>query len=247
MELSVPIQFFIDAQQHGYGKKLSLFLFLKLIYRDGKTQLSKEELIWIQNHSKIKCRKTLLRYLDFLIKKGWIRHNAKTGYYILKSFDSIRKEQGWKVRLAFPVDIDCFNSIKAITGAILYGYLHRDFWRKVRRKKSVRLKGSTYHFLSPKFNPQNSPAPLSVLGTSSIFQISPATASRLKDLAQKQKLLKVQKNYGTIVPNKKAMDLCLKYKDSRNNVVYHEGNYRFQIIDTILPLFLFKHRAKLKA
>lgn len=34
MELSVPIQFFIDAQQKGYGKKLQLFLFLKLVYRN---------------------------------------------------------------------------------------------------------------------------------------------------------------------------------------------------------------------
>lgn len=246
MELSVPIQLFIDAQQQGYGKKLSLFLFLKLIYRDGKTHLSKEELIWIKYHAKIKSRKTLLRYLDFLIGKGWILYNAKTGYYILKSFDRIREEQDWKVRLAFPVNIDSYNKIQAITGAILYGYLHRDFWRKVRRKKSVRIKGSTYHFLSPKFNPQDSPAPLSVLGTGFIFQISPSTASRLKVLAQKQQLLQVRKNYGTIIPNKKAMDLCLKYNDIRNTVVFHEGNYRFQLIDTILPLFLFKRRPKLK-
>ena len=144
------------------------------------------------------------------------------------------------------MDIDSYKSIKAITGAILYGYLHRDFWRKVRRKKSVQIKGRTYHFLSPKFNPQDSPAPLSVLGTGSIFQISPSTASRLKDLAQKEHLLEVQKNYGTIVPNKKAMDLCLKYNDKRNNIVFHQGNYRLQLIDTVLPLFLFKRRPKLK-
>lgn len=246
MELSVPIQLFIDAQQHGYGKKLQLFLFIKLVFRDGKTQLSNDELFWIRHYSGIKCRRTLLRYLNFLIEKGWIRHNGKTGYNILKSFDSIREEQNWKVRLAFPVDLDSYKSIKAITGAILYGYLHRDFWRKVRRKKSVQIKGSTYHFLSPKFNPVDSPAPLSVLGTGSIFQISPSTASRLKDLAQKQKLLEVHKNFGRIVPNKKAMELCLKDNDKRSNIVFHQGNYRFQLIDTILPLFLFKRRPKLK-
>jgi len=245
MELSVPIQFFIDAQQKGYGKKLQLFLFLKLVYSSGKTQLSAKELQWIASHEKIKCRSTLLKHLDFLIEKGWIRYNAKTGYYLLKSFDSIRKEQDWKVRLAFPVDYSSYRNIKAITGAILYGYLHKDFWRKVRRKKSVQIKGSTYHFLSPKFKPQNYPAPLSVLGTGSIFKISPSTASRLKDLAQKHHLLEVQKNYDR-VPNKKAMLLCLKYNDKRNNIVFHHGNYRLQLIDTVLPLFLFKKREKLK-
>ena len=247
MKLSVPIQLFIDAQQHGYGKKLQLFLFLKLVYSDGKFQLDNEELLWTRRYLKIKSRRTLVKYLEFLIEKGWIRQNTKTGYYILKSFDKIRAEENWKVRLAYPVDLDSFNNIKAITGAILYGYLHRDFWRKVRRKKSVRLKGSTYHFLSPKFNPQDSPAPLSVLGTSSIFNISPSTASRLKDLAQKHQLIEVQKNYGTVIPNKKAMLLYIKYNDKKNNIVYHQGNYRFQLIDTILPLFHFKRREKLKA
>ncbi|MDT0642774.1 hypothetical protein RM553_08010 [Zunongwangia sp. F363] len=246
MEVSVPIQLFINAQQEGYAKKLQFFLSLKLLYPTGKTKLNDGELLFLELTEEISSRRTTLNYIRFLVEKGWLQYNAKTGYYIIKSFDRIRRENSWKARLSYPVDFHSYRNIKAITGAILYGYLHMDFWRKVRRKKSVQIKGSTYHFLSPNFNSKEAPAPLSVLGLCKIFKISTATASRLKDCAVKQNLLEVKKNYGSIVPNKKAMEQCLKYNDKRNNIVYYRGNYRFQLIDTILPLFLFKKRQKLK-
>ena len=244
--ISVPIQMFIHAQQKGYAKKLQFFLSLKLLYRSGKTKLNHRELQFLELTEEIGSRKTTLKYIDFFIKKGWLQLNTSTGYYIIKSFERIRKEEGWKVRLANPVDFDSYRNIKAITGAILFGYLHMDFWRKVRRKKSVQIKGSTYHFLSPKFNFQKSPAPVSVLGMQLIFNISPSTASRLKAKAREDNLLKVKKNFGYIILNKKAMELCNKYNDKRNNIVYFNGNYRFQLIDTVLPLFLLVKRQKLK-
>ncbi|MBZ9730484.1 hypothetical protein LB467_12385 [Salegentibacter sp. JZCK2] len=245
-EISVPIQLFIEAQHKGCARKLQFFLSLKLLYRCGKAKLDDGELLFLELTEEIGSRKTILKYVDFLVKKGWLRYNSRTGYYIIKSFDRIRKENNWEARFSFPVDFDSYRNIKAITGAIIYGYLHKDFWRKVRRKKSVQIKGSTYHFLSPHFNYKEAPAPLSVLGICRIFQISPSTASRLKDAAQKQKLLEVKKNYGATIPSKKAMELCLDYNDKRNNIVFYQGNYRFQLIDTILPLFLFKKRKKLK-
>jgi hypothetical protein len=245
-EISVPIQLFIDAQQKGYAKKLQFFLSLKLIYRCGKAKLDDGELLFLELTEEISSRKTTLKYLGFLVKKGWLQYNSRTRYYIIKSFERIREENNWETRLSFPVDFDSYRNIKAITGAIIYGYLHKDFWRKVRRKKSVQIKGSTYHFLSPHFNYREAPAPLSVLGIGNIFQISPATASRLKNSALKHKLLEVQKNYGALIPNKKAMEVCLDYNDKPNNIVFVEGGYRFQLIDTILPLFLFKKRQKLK-
>jgi len=245
-EISVPIQLFIDAQQQGYAKKLQFFLALKLLYKYGKTKLDNEELLFLELTEEISSRKTTIKYIDFLVQKGWLKYNTRTGYYIIKSFDRIRSENNWKVRLSYALDFESYQNIKAITGAIIYGYLHKDFWRKVRRKKSVQIKGSIYHFLSPHFNYKEAPAPLSVLGIGNIFQISVATASRLKKCALKHKLLEVKKNYGSKIRNKKAMELCLDYNDKPNNIVFVEGSYRFQLIDTILPLFLFKKRQKLK-
>ncbi|MBO2543197.1 hypothetical protein J0871_02090 [Salegentibacter sp. BDJ18] len=117
------------------------------------------ELLFLELTEEISSRKTTLKYVHFLLKKGWLRYNARTGYYIIKSFERLREENNWEARNSFPVDFDSYRNIKAITGAIIYGYLHKDFWRKVRRKKSVQIKGSTYHFLSPHFNYREAPAP----------------------------------------------------------------------------------------
>lgn len=171
-EVSVPIQLFINAQQEGYAKKLQFFLSLKLLYRSGKARLNDGELSFLELTEEIRSRKTTLSYIQFLLEKGWLQYNAKTKYYIIKSFDRIRKENNWKVRLSFPVDFYSYRNIKAITGAIIYAYLHKAFWRKVRRKKSVQIKGSTYHFLSPNFNWKEAPAPVSVLGVQHLYNLT---------------------------------------------------------------------------
>ena len=125
--------------------------------------MEEDELLFIELIEEIRCRKTSLGYIQFLREKGWLMFNEKTGYYLLKSFERIRRENNWEVNLAFQINNSSYKNIKAVTGAVIYGYLHKDFWRKLKRKKSVRLKGSTYHFLSPKLNYKEKPAPVSVL------------------------------------------------------------------------------------
>lgn len=216
------------------------------MYSSGKTKLRDKDLLFIELVEQIRTRKTTKLYIQFLLKKGWLQYNAKTGYYIIKSFDRIRRENYWKVRLAFPINYNNYQKIKAITGAIICGYLHKDFWRKVRRRKSVQIKGSTYHFLSPNFNYREAKAPISLNGINKIFDISAPTASRLKARAGYYNLIKVTKNYSSSIPHKRAMELCLKYNEMRNNIVFKDGHHRLQLIDTILPLFLFNKRKKLK-
>ena len=245
-ELSVPIQLFIDAQQKNYAKKLRFFLLLKLLYFCGKTRLEEDELLFIEFIEEIRCRKTSLGYIKFLREKSWLFYNKKTGYYLLKSFERIRRENNWEVGLAFPIDSSSYRNIKAVTGAVIYGYLHKDFWRKLKRKRSVRIKGRTYHFLSPKFNYQEKAAPVSVLGICKIFNISQSTATKLKKEAVMHKLLFVQKNYSVGIPNKKAMELCIKYQEAPNTMVFRNGANRFQLIDTVYPLFHFKKLKKRK-
>lgn len=145
-------------------------------------------------------------------------------------------------RLAFHFSYQDVEKIDEITGAVLYGYLHRDFWRKVKRDKSVQLKGSTYHFISPKFNFKEHSAPVSVKGVEQLFNISQTTASRLKNMADKSGLIKVSKNFSIYSFSKKAMQEYLKYNDYKQTIRYVDGKYRLQLIDTILPLFYFTKR-----
>ena len=244
--LSVPIQFLVDAQQKGYSRKLRLFLLLKLMFPSGKMKLDRGDLEFLELVDRIKCRKTTLSYFQFFLDQGWLVHNTKTGYCILKSLDRIREENDWKVRWAVPVNFGNYNKLKALSGAAIFGYLHKDFQRKNRKKKSVLVKGGTSHFHSLCFSRRFQSTPISVYGVTQLFGLSPSTASRIKKAAQKEKYIHVKKNYGEKVFDKKAMLQSLKLLESKNNIVFHDGYFRFQLIDTIFPLFLFVRRKKLK-
>ncbi|EMQ95549.1 hypothetical protein D778_02383 [Xanthomarina gelatinilytica] len=236
---------FIDAQSNNYSKELKFFLLLKLIYPCGKAQLNNEALQFIELVENISSRKTTNKYINFLMEIGWIDYNQKTQFHIFKSFDRIRKENNWEVRLAFQIDFNNYYKIKAVTGAVIYGYLHKDFWRKVKKQKSVQLKGSTYYFLSPKFNYKEEYAPVSVNGVTQLFNISTATASRLKNEAFNEGLIKLKKNYSKTLFNKKFMQYYLDYNDMKQNIVFNDGSYRLQLIDTLYPLFYFSKRKSL--
>lgn len=237
---------FIDAQIYGYQRELQFFLLLKLVFRTGKVRLNNSDLQFIEYIEQIKLRRTTNKYIKLLLEFNFISYNSKTGYYSINSFDRIRQFHNWKVRLAFPIDYTNYNKIQAVTGAVIYGYLHKDFWRYVKKQKSVQLKGSTYNFLNNTFNYKKQYAPVSVIGVNKIFNISQATASRLKNAAYKEQFIKLKKNFGDVVTNKQAMELYLEYNEKANNIVFHEGEYRLQLIDTIYPLFYFIKRTNLK-
>ena len=245
-QINVPIQFFIDAVQNNYQRQLRFYLLLKLLYPSGKSKLDNQELLFIGYLDKIASRKTTLKYIERLMSLGWIKKNQKTGYYIFVSFDKIRENNEWLNRLAFTIGFHNFNKLKAVSGAVIYGYLHKDFWRKVKKKKSVQIKGCTYYFLSPKFDYTKAPAPVSVYGLNKIFNISTATASRIKNAAANEQLISLKKNYTVQHLNAVAMHKYLEYNDSKHNLVYKNGKYVLQLIDTIFPLFYFSKRKSLK-
>ncbi|HER39624.1 MAG TPA: hypothetical protein ENO10_00210 [Salinimicrobium catena] len=242
--IKVPVQLMISAQQEHYVSRLRFFLLLKMMYPQGKSRLSWGEMRAIQQVLRIKSEKTIQSYVRFFEKKGWLRLNAKTGYYLIKSFDRIREENGWRMRsaiLLLPLDI---YRLKAFIGAGVYAYLHSIYLKRQREKESVRKKGRTYHFLLSGRNRKKA-VPVSVKGVEKIFKISKAIASRLKKAAEKEKLIKVRKKYSEPV-SKEMVQWSLKYNDLPQNIVFRRKKYRLQLIDTITPLFSFTRRKKMK-
>lgn len=236
---------FIDAQRSGYQKELRFYLLLKLLFRHGKARLNNEELLFIEYVVQIKRRKTTKKYINLLLQLNFLRYNEKTAYYNINSFDKIRQFHNWENRLAFPIDYTSYYKIQAVTGAVIFGYLHKDFWRNVKRKKSVQIKGSTYHFPSNSFNYKKQLAPVSVIGVNKIFDIPTTTVSSLKNAAAKEKYIKLKKNYSDAIPDKQSMQLFIDYNNFNNNIVFHEDQYRLQLIDTVYPLFYFIKRTSL--
>lgn len=244
--ISVPIEIFIDSQKFGYQKDLCFFLFLKLTFTEGKVKLDQKGMLIIEYMLQIKCRKTTLKYIQLLLELNFLTYNERIGYYTINSFEKIRQFHDWKVRLAFPIDYSTYHKIQAVTGAVIYSYLHKDFWRKVKRKKSVTVKGITYHFPSPTFNYKKQLAPVSVIGVSKLFKISIATASRLKAAAYKEGFIKLKKNHQDINMDIPFLSLILEHSGMGNNIVYHKDDYRLQLVDTVYPLFYFIKRTNLK-
>lgn len=225
---------------------LSFYFLLKLTYPNGKFKFDQSVLDVLCFLTKAKSKKTINNYLRGLLAKGWIKHNIKTDYYLIKSLDKIRQEKSWNVRSAFNIDFNNYNKIKAVTGAVIFGYLHKDFWRKVKRDRSVTIKGITYHSKSLKENTKMKPAPVSVIGVEKIFDIPRATASRLKIEAQKEGFLIVKKDFDSLKMTKKEKQDYVKYYDTKQNPVYYKGFYRLQLVDLIYPLFYFSKRISLR-
>jgi hypothetical protein len=109
----------------------------------------------------------------------------------------------------------------------------------------VQIKGCTYYFLSPKFNYKKQYAPVSIYGVNQLFNISTATASRLKNNAFKEGYIKLKKNYSDPVDGQILIKKLKALYDITPNIVYKKGKYREQLIDTTYPNFHFKKRKSL--
>ncbi|MCC8358361.1 hypothetical protein [Salinimicrobium sediminilitoris] len=242
--IKVPVQLLISAQQEHYVSRLRFFLLLKMMYPQGKSKLSWGEMRAIQQVLRIKSEKTMKSYVRFFEEKGWLRLNTKTGYYLIKSFDRIRDENEWRSRsaiLMLPFDL---YRLKAFIGAGIFAYLHSIYLKRQREKESVQKKGRTCHFLLSGRSRKKA-VPVSVNGVEKIFKISKAIASRLKRAAEKERLLKIKKNYSRPI-SKETVRWCLKYSGLPQKIVYRRRRHRLQLTDTITPLFSFTRRKKMK-
>lgn len=109
----------------------------------------------------------------------------------------------------------------------------------------MQIKGCTYYFSSPRFNYKKQYAPVSIYGVNQLFNISTATASRLKKSAFKENYIKLKKNYSDPIEGQIVLKELVTLFDTAPNLVYQKGKYRQQLIDTTYPNFHFKKRKSL--
>lgn len=186
----------------------------------------------------------LKNHIDKLIELGWIRKNDKTNYYQIKSFDKLRVDYDWESRASVECSLKEVNNIKAFVGAAIFSYQHKDFWRKVKREKSVCIKGRTYHFLSPSFKYQQHHAPVATTGIQALHDISKSKASELKNEALKLGYIHVKKDFDTSYSDA-DLKLLIKYCDAPRNIRLLDGKVVLQLIDLILPKIDIRKRHKL--
>lgn len=243
--MKVPVAMSIWVAANNKENELQFFLLLKLLFRHGKMELTPIEIQALQSILGFKQKKSVINLFERVIQLGWIRKNEKTGYYIIKSFDKLRIENLWESRISTLITLSDLNHLNAHIGASLYTYLHKIFWRKVRREKSVHIKGSTYHFLSPTFNYLNQLAPIATTGVQSLYNISKSKASRLKIAALKKDLIEVKKNLLLQDFSETEIKLMIKFEMIPKHVIKIKGSFYLQSIDLITPKISLYKRCSL--
>jgi hypothetical protein len=240
----VPIPMTIWVAQHNQERIFQFFLFLKWLYKCGKTKLSNTELHAIASMMNYSDIRPIQSHIDKLIEWEWLRLNEKTEFYLIASFDRLRHIYGWESRASIECTLDEINNVRAIVGASIFAYQHKDFWRKVKREKSVCIKGRTYHFLSPSFNYSNHFAPVATTGIEALHNISKSKASELKHAAMKADYIIVKKDFDTTY-SEADINLLIKYCDAPRNIRKLNGKVVLQLIDLVLPNISIKKRHKL--
>lgn len=240
----VPIPMCIWVAQHNQERTFQFYLFLKWLYKHGKTKLSPVEIKAIASMMNYADTRPVKKHIETLLELEWIKLNEKTGYYILVSIDRLRHAYDWESRASLECTLDEINNIQAFVGAAIYTYQHKDFWRKVKREKSVCLKGRTYHFLSPSFNYTNKYAPIATTGIQALYGISKSKASYLKHAALKAGHILVKKDFDTTYADA-DINLLIKYCDAPRNLRKLDGKVVLQLIDLILPKIAIYKRHKL--
>lgn len=243
-EIKVPAQLFIHAYQNKYSKDLRFYILLKLNFPQGKFENLKEILENLQTQDQIKSHKTVKKHLEKLIQLRFITFNKKTNYYQLISFDKIRVNLGIISRKAIRVDKSIYKEIYALTGAVIFAWLHRDFWRNVHKEKVVTVKGVTYNSKSFKTSQKKSPAPVSLYGVNSIYGIPVTSIARLKKSAIKHNLIDAKHTYSDFSIDKLTFEKNASYYLSKKNIVFRKGEYFLQGIDHITPNIFFYKRKK---
>jgi hypothetical protein len=241
-EINVPVELFIYAYQNKFSRELRFWLLLKLYFPEGKFINTNETLNLLQFQDNIKSQKTLKKYITKLINLNLIHFNQKINYYIISSFDKVRKRHNLTTRISYKINSSTYHKIYSVTGAVIFAYLHRDFWRKVKRDKVVTLEGVTYYSLSFKTDFRKSPAPISVYGAEKIFNIPATTLSYLKNLAANENLITVKKNFTEIPVDKLTMEKMASFYSAKKNLIFINDQYYLQLIDLISPNLTFSKR-----
>lgn len=235
----------IWVAKHNLEKPFQLFLFLKLLYREGKTKMSPIELQAIAQLMGFADTRPVKKHLKKLEELEWIRKNERTGFYIFVGFDKLRLKHDWESRASVYVRLKEINNLFAFIGAAIFTYQHKDFWRKVKRERSVRIKGRTYHSLSPSFNFKRHHAPIATTGIKALHGISTSKVSEMKIEAHKLGYISVRKDFEELPYTRDEINVMIKHADLPRHIRKINQKFFLQLIDLVLPNIDVKRRHKL--
>ncbi len=200
----MPVSVIILVTKNCHERIFVLYLLLKMYFPDGKFTPSKELFVKLAANLNYKSSASIQSLYKKLIEKKWVVENQKTGFVIIRSFSIFESELNSVSRLGYEIHFDELKKFRAVTGAVVFGYLHRLFWRNLFKKKSVQIKGCTYDLPKGKFRFYlDRKVPIALSGVQKILGISIKKASEIKHFALKYNYLDIDKN---LQPTKYSID-----------------------------------------
>lgn len=225
-------------------KPFKLFLWLKLLYSTGKFKSCPTFKKAICQLMGLKDLRTLNTNLTKLQQLGWIKYNSQTGYYLIVSFDKLKKKYALPSRFAYECSFRDLSNIHAFIGGALFTYLHRDYWRKKKKRWLEREKWRSYTAKLSFSKKSLKQAEISILGVAKIFNLSTSKVAYLKHQAAKMEYIVIKKNYKELEYPANQRAHLIKYNIIPPYTKTFNDKLYLQQIDIILPVFHLRKQHK---
>ena len=190
--------------------------------------------------------RTIQRQVNSLLALGWLQKNTKNGYFLIRGWSLFKNQIQSVTRLSYELSFNEINNMRAVIGAVIFGYLHRLYWRKQIRLGSVSIKGGTSKVPRGLFRYlMKDGAPIALSGVEKVLGIPKRKAQHLKELAEKFQYIETKAHL--IPTDLKSSDIRLLKRNSidTNHYRFVNGFYFIQNPDRFTINFTFCNR-KLK-
>lgn len=230
-----------DALYNNKVRALQIFVWLKMRC-SGKIKITREVLVDMAKDIDVKSLKTIKSNIDYLLEKKWITRSKRSGYYFIKGFEGIRKMEGMSKRTGAEFDIRDIRNFKGyLIGSVisnLIGIQRRRLWVTERQKGG----SITVAHKPPTF------FPVANIVIAKIFNISLSTAYEWKKLAQKQRFIRIRKNFRALKINPDFLPALRKYGEElfARKARYWRVKIREQLPDTVSSNQTLRNRKRLK-
>ena len=238
----IPIEMCHYALYNNKVRALQIFVWLKM-KSSGKIKITKQVLEDMANDLGLKSIKTIKSNIDHLQEKKWITLSKRSGYFFISGFERIRKMEGFAKRTGAEFDIKDIRNFKGfLIGSEvsnLIGIQRRRLWVTERQKGG----SMTVTHIPPTFYP------VANMVIAKIFNISLSTAWEWKKLAQKQRFIRIRRNFRPLKVNPGVLPALRKYGEESftRKARFWKGKIREQLPDTIATNMTLRNRKKLRS
>jgi hypothetical protein len=136
-QILIPVELCKFALSQRKTSEVALWLFLKSV-SSGHFLMRNELIQTIYDRLHYNTKKTLLKHLNWLIRKRWITVNGKTGSHRIISMDQLSRKYHFVSRSCGVFCIDDFDTISGFFAGTVIAYCIREKGQSVHRKHGAR-------------------------------------------------------------------------------------------------------------